>query len=767
MLYLNPPYYVIDGVSLLPDHVDELQYYFSPLEPHLSTIDDASTGQSIPKIQVIKFAGRSSSTGDLVNGGFLDFDCNLGIEPDRLAEIAEQLRGEAGLSDLPRLAPIPLIGGSVRMMLFGKETPKEDTGLPGRPPSSDEELPGPEFVLKISHYAKPSLYGNNQAAFSVRLDQEGVTILEHALQGELSPIGVVYTLQYVGLRPAHNIRVEADWDRVQTHLEESEKVNVPLIASSQIDEVVDELVEERIITIESDLLVADGDDTSGATGRYEAALNQVRELVFENFFEPSLEPMPRETGDGIDDFGRVMRTIATHGATSFWEKKKVDLTRIDRKRLNINMSERTSVIREIHPQGHLSGIARTIAEQGLDLERFIISVPLDDDFFARRTVRVIPRADFATDMIQSINVSLDYEGDVRNAVFDAATGEQTVEWPSSLESGQMRADVTVSSEVTFGTAAIGRPRTIVSKPETIRGEVVEISPRADIPYELRWVAFNVVDFPWDLYHTAEVHCEYIDEANGIDIRNQYGLTNEQHTGAWPVFAIDPAKRTVRYRLIHHGYDGRDWESDWLETDDDQIRIGDPFSNRLSVDIVVPTALFTTQLDRAFVDVSYDDPSNDVHKRESFELSAQDSSTKRFTVELLDPARREVTFKVSMILADGSVVDIPESTTAQNRILVSPQMRGHRTVRITTDGGDLEAAGIRSIRVETLYERADAGLRFAGDVTLTATNPRGSFEFDFATDAQYQYRVTHQFANGLSRDTGWVPGSAPEIVAEVR
>ncbi len=166
------------------------------------------------------------------------------------------------------------------------------------------------------------------------------------------------------------------------------------------------------------------------------------------------------------------------------------------------MSERTSVIREIHPQGHLSGIARTIAEQGLDLERFIISVPLDDDFFARRTVRVIPRADFATDMIQSINVSLDYEGDVRNAVFDAATAEQTVEWPSSLESGQMRADVTVSSEVTFATTAVGRPRSIVSKPETIRGEVVEISPRADIPYEIRWIAFNVIDFPWHLYHTA-------------------------------------------------------------------------------------------------------------------------------------------------------------------------------------------------------------------------------------------------------------------------
>ena len=70
MLYLNPPYFMIDGVSLLPDHVDPLQFYFMPMEPHLSTIEDSSSGKSIPKIQVIKFSGRDGSTGDLVNGGY-------------------------------------------------------------------------------------------------------------------------------------------------------------------------------------------------------------------------------------------------------------------------------------------------------------------------------------------------------------------------------------------------------------------------------------------------------------------------------------------------------------------------------------------------------------------------------------------------------------------------------------------------------------------------------------------------------------------------
>jgi hypothetical protein len=764
MLYLNPPYYVIDGVLLMPDHIDVLQRYVMPMSPHLSTMEDGTL--RIPKIQVIKFTGRPTPTSDVVSGGFLDFDCNIGIDPERLTAIAEQLRGEANLSDLPHLAPMPLIGGSVRMMLFGAETPAEETGLPGRR-SDDDEVPGPKFVLKITHPAWPSLVGDNQAAFSVHLDREGVTILDQAMRDEMLPIGVVYSLEYVGLRPAYHVHVEADWERVQRHIEESESVNVPLIASSQIDNVVDELVEEQIIKIESDLLVADEDDTSGAGGRYESALAQVRELVFENFFQPSLEPTERQTGDAIDDVGRVMRTLLTHGFSSVWERKEVDLTRIDRKKLNIDMSERTSVIREIHPQGHLQGIVGSVESQGLDWNRFITSVSLEDPFFARRAVRVIPRADFATDQIESINVSLNYDGSTKNVVFDASTAEQTVEWQSSLEGGRMRAPVDVSYDVLFSTAAVGRPRTVQAKAEPIEGEVVQIAPRDDVGYEIRWISFNLVDFPWQLYHTIEIRCSYVDEPNGIHITNQYGLTTQNSTGAWPVFALDPSKRNVSYRIILRGYDGRDWDSGDLETDEDQIRITDPFGNRRTLDIVAPSSLFGTLLDRVFVDVQYDDDDNDVHKRESFELSAQDSATKKFTVELVDPTKRRVTFKVSMLRIDGTLADVPESTTELDRIIVTPQMRGHRTISIVSDGVDFAANGIRDARVETLYERTDAALRFAGNLTLTPDRPTGTFEYDFADgDSAYQYRVIHTLENGLTRDTGWRTSSSDRIVASV-
>ena len=44
MLYLAPPFQIIDGISIFRDHEDELQYYYMPLYPHLTTVKDSITG---------------------------------------------------------------------------------------------------------------------------------------------------------------------------------------------------------------------------------------------------------------------------------------------------------------------------------------------------------------------------------------------------------------------------------------------------------------------------------------------------------------------------------------------------------------------------------------------------------------------------------------------------------------------------------------------------------------------------------------------------
>ncbi len=61
MLYLNPPYFVINGVSVFPDHEDPQQFYFLPMMPHLTT--DGTGGAVRPRIQLIEYTG-SAGAGD-------------------------------------------------------------------------------------------------------------------------------------------------------------------------------------------------------------------------------------------------------------------------------------------------------------------------------------------------------------------------------------------------------------------------------------------------------------------------------------------------------------------------------------------------------------------------------------------------------------------------------------------------------------------------------------------------------------------------------
>ena len=84
-------------------------------------------------------------------------------------------------------------------------------------------------MIKAQSAAKPSLYGDNQATFSVQLDQYGATVLEAALKGDLAPIAVIYSPDFVALRPAFRVHLQVDWNRVQTHVDDSFHAGLPLL----------------------------------------------------------------------------------------------------------------------------------------------------------------------------------------------------------------------------------------------------------------------------------------------------------------------------------------------------------------------------------------------------------------------------------------------------------------------------------------------------------------------------------------------------------
>jgi hypothetical protein len=443
----------------------------------------------------------------------------------------------------------------------------------------------PKFVTKISHDAHPELYGDNQAAFSVALDQYGVTVIEQALAGNMAPVGVVYSLQFLGLRPAYTVHLNIDWDRVQKHMDEHFGVNT-LFTSIDIDNAVDKLVESRAIVLEADTFVPEGEDTASIISSRDRALNEVRDMITDAFFTSSIDPVKPRAGDwdkAMEVAGRIGGLIATGGwgGVGMFSYTKQNYTRVDKKVLDVNMSERTTVERSIYPQGHLTGLFQVLRDQHLTLSDFVTEVNLNDPWFQRRRLKVISRANYDADQVGSVSVNATYGAEPHNVVLDKTTSSQDIQWLSRVTNGAMELPVTVQFSVSFqGVDGTQRPLRLESPPSVVTVENVEIEPRtlySIVPIPI--AVPNPATFPWARYPTIEVHAEYEDAARHIHNQTIVFLKSDAAETSWPLFVQDTGPVSFRYKLIYRGADNKDVETDWKTTDAREVMVRDPFPDR--------------------------------------------------------------------------------------------------------------------------------------------------------------------------------------------
>ena len=779
MVDLGKAYLLIEGVCVVSDHEDPLLFYCLPMMPKLTQDLDPATGEKVPRIQVIKYRGAAG------NGGFLNFDCNIGVDKDKLDDIAQEIKSTMHLRETPRLSLVPLIDGTVRMLLFGAASPDATpprsgatggTTPSGTPSTTVTSSPtgsptGPKFVTNILGAVKPALYDDNQAAFSVALDQSGVTVLEQALKGEMSPIGIVYSLDYLGLRPAYNVSVNVNWDRVQKHLDEKFGASLMGIFSSEIEKAVDELIESRDIEINVDTFVPEGEEETGVTGRRDKAVEEAREMITNAFFQSSLDPV-KEQKDFSDTALKVIRGIVTGGIDAkepLFSYKKIDYTRIDKKSLNFNMRERTTVRRTIYPQGHLSGLFRTLLDAGENLDRFVILADLDDPYFERRRIKAISLANFEEDSIASLDVRLSYGDNPKNLILDPTQTSADVEWASNLVNGAMQRDVAASYKVTFkGVDTTERPATIESPQQVTKYDNLEINPRE--LYGIVHVPIIALSFPFDRYPQVEVDTRYADEDNGIRSEETFLLTKDKPEQEWKIFVRDPERMKLGtkfdYKLVFRAADNRDIERTWVETDEEHVFVRDPFPQKRVVDVVtsVPWAL----VQDVYVDLSYEDPQNDITQEASLHFSQTDSNPKSFAVELRNPNLRRIAYSVTIMYADGRLVEIPRSVTLERRIIVRADMRGHKIVTIHPQPVDFATKKIKELTVETRYLDGEAGLSFSNVAKFASADDQSSFEFDYVDPAKsrYEYRTNLLFSNGLTKATDWQQTDEDDLIVSI-
>jgi hypothetical protein len=747
MLYLNPPYDIIRGVSVFRDHdPTSNQYYYLPAMPHLTVINNEAS------FNLIKFTGEAGS------GGFLDFDVNLGIDQEVEDEIRTTLRSKYHLDKEPNLVPVIVEDGSVRLMILGKKTPEPPPPAgqfppPPAPPKPDDL---PEFVLKIEHFAKPSLYGNNQAIFSVQLDRYGVALIEESLKGVLQPIGIVYSLDFLALRPAFNVKISVDWNRVQKHFEDSFSASV-FFFSTEVDKVIDKLIEDQVIKIEVDSFIPEGEDSASVISDRTKAVNEVKEMIMRTFFQPSINPVSQEK-DGWDKFSDATMTLSKLAVTGGWSSvaslsyKKIDLTRIDQKSFDFNMTERTTVRRTIYPQAHLQGLTRVLRGGGaINLDDYVHAVNLDDPFFERRTVTVTNRADLEQDSITSVNVTLKYGGEPKNLILDAATPKASVDWTSILQNKQMLRDLIYSYKVTFkGADTADRPG-VLELPEAIyTNDQLEINPRSDGLYSIINIPIVANDFPFDKYPHIEVQLRYNDPPHQISLNDTYILDKSHSEVRWPFFLRDLTKKSFDYKIIFRANDNNDIAWDWKTTDNQQIMLYNPRPNLRT--LTVMPAVNWNQVSTIFVDLDYSDHDNHVMVQRSFVFDNTDTGKLRqtFSVPLADINKRLITYNITYLLSDNSVIELPVSQTLSNQLILRADLVGHRVITVRPEAVDFAVQNVDRIQVDLLYQDTVNGLSFATSFTFRSQTEKGFFEFDYVKkNDNYTAQVTTVFSNGFA------------------
>jgi hypothetical protein len=452
VLYLDSQVGPINGLTIFRDHAQDDLFYYINERPRLAV------NNGVPEMIFLKYKRDITDNPNMapedkerLGGGFLAFTVDLGVDETVLKDAKSKI-GAANL------VPVLFQKGTVRLSIA-----KDVAAQPDAPAGG---TPGAAFFEAVLGATKPSLVGDNRATFGVVLDHEGATMVEAALKAGMSPIGVIYDLEYLGLRPAFEVSIHADYKRVYTELDIQFGVKAaygPIAVAADVDMAWQKLRENGSISIKVKKFTDDSDLRKQA----DAAFDWFKTQLMQDFFKTSMEPpmflKQGQTGGLLGTLQSLLGPLtqtqqgssrpvrgqptteaptvaappvgANAGMTSLATENQgqvassgtagsgsaanratpglgiqvgFSLKRIEQDELkerDFDYSEESAVVRPAAPQGLFSTLVA-----GLDLKRAIREINLDDDFFKRINAEFILGADIEAEKMATVIVNVEYPG---------------------------------------------------------------------------------------------------------------------------------------------------------------------------------------------------------------------------------------------------------------------------------------------------------------------------------------------------------------------
>ncbi|HSF43239.1 MAG TPA: hypothetical protein VLT87_25790 [Thermoanaerobaculia bacterium] len=799
MLYLDAPIGPIGGLMIYRDHADPDLFYYVPERPRLANND------GVPEFVFLKYRRDITDNPDFdpdvkqaLGGGFLAFTVDLGVSDEQLDDMKREL-GRFSNGEV-KLTPIQFRKGSVRLTIT-----KDAADAPGAEPAAPRGL---TFFEEVYGATQPSLFGFNRATFAVVLSQEAATLFEAALKSGISPVGVIYDLEFLGLRPAFHVKITAEYKRIYESLEVGFGARGqigPVSVAAEVDVAFQKLRDSGAVKVE----VLNFTDDESLRKQADDAFNWFKTDLIKDFFKTSMEPpsfMRANSGGGL--LGQLQNLLGPMGASQtgsplpqmgapttqaptpaspptnqasgmatgqsqtgaavqgggaggtqsnlspFQVGFSLKVMHQDElKTREFEYSMQAAVARTAAPQGLFSTVV-----EGLDLDKAIKEVNLDDDFFKRLVATVSMGGDLVKPGINVVAVNLEYPANrkpneepehVDGFLFkpDALDPHTFTAWLNKKKALDYRYQLDIHFKP--DSPWVGKEAHVTTPWRVTRDRQLTVDPLDDIGLFDIELALGTVDAAQ--IDQIQVEMTYEDAANDFETQKTFVLRpGSQASARWQLRLSDPRLRTYRYRLTYFLKDGVRYQTDWQTSEDPSLVINDPFEGSLKLRLVPlldPAALL-----EANVNLQYEEAATGYERRvQALFAGGAPLTSQAITIPTLAKDPSDFSYDVTVIRQDGSVFESGTITSAADTkaIVISDGAGTTRRIKVKLVNPDLASANLAAVRVNVVGpgENPDTAeaLFTAGQVidqTLTLVQPDEGGTFT------YSYSVTGYTRQGL-------------------
>jgi len=599
------------------------KYYLLPETPQI-----AKDAKGNPQFSLIVYrkdeAGISDPATQQFGGGIMAFTVEL--VSAQFDQVKADLAKQAG-TDVD-LAYVAFIEGSVTVTVAGES---------GDPTNN-------EFVRTLVGSGKLGGVGANQRAVTLKLTQDGASLFAQLDKLKTLPINVQYSLTFehrlLGVKMIAFCDIESSYTLIQTLREQDSSYNDGYLGLST------EHQDDRIVQQSTEALV-------NAKTMYVTvipATSQVDQDTLTALEKSGLDMLSKEVANAITA-GPPPTGIDRNQLTKFEQQFNSSL--------NYTVDRRMVLQQNFTPSANLTNML-----VGANLDDLVAYVDLRTAFFTFLQVPVQVNADFEQLPISSVEVTVTYnrkaiDGGAMQQVrdsFNITTGAQVEKFLAYANSlAEVSYDWT--AEIHYKDSA--STYTMGKKGVKDNFLVIDVGQIGILSTEF---ALGLVDT--DRYPIAVVSTRYHSKALGRDVGTQLRLDKDTPSASWTAVIEEEPDGGFDYKVdwLHVVDENKPPEirtGTWSNSNDTRIQLDAPLGQEMTVTVFC-SGNFNDgddKLSQVAVALHYEDTANN-HVVDGQVTFTDDKQSAPWTVDLIDPSKRDYTYQFSNIYEGGVVKRYP-------------------------------------------------------------------------------------------------------------